>query len=181
MLATAKNSGLPLDCAAEISLSSADTEWKSRLMWLGSNFQATEWAEWVVYVNVFLRAHNNSESGVLALRVSLQIVRLFGFAGKTIPGSDLEGQRAWGPRSVPSASIRGSLIACFVPLSSSRSSFARLATVLPGRRCANVGRWGAIPFACRAGGDGVPGGYWAFCVRFWRLYEACSRPDCRPQ
>jgi hypothetical protein len=36
-------------------------------------------------------------------------------------------------------------------------------------------RWDAslIPFACPPGGDRVPDGYYQFCVRFWRLLEAC--------
>ena len=36
-------------------------------------------------------------------------------------------------------------------------------------------RWDAsqIPFACPPGGDDVPDGYYQFCVRFWRLLEAC--------
>ena len=36
-------------------------------------------------------------------------------------------------------------------------------------------RWDAslIPFACPAGGDRVADGYYQFCVRFWRLLEAC--------
>lgn len=38
-------------------------------------------------------------------------------------------------------------------------------------------RWGAVPFACPPGGDDVPDGYWEFCVRFWRLYEACRKAD----
>jgi hypothetical protein len=36
-------------------------------------------------------------------------------------------------------------------------------------------RWDAaeIPFGCAPGGDAVAGGYYQFCVRFWRLLEAC--------
>jgi hypothetical protein len=33
----------------------------------------------------------------------------------------------------------------------------------------------AIPFACPPGGDDAQYGYYDFCVRFWRLYEACRR------
>jgi hypothetical protein len=38
-------------------------------------------------------------------------------------------------------------------------------------------RWDAsnIPFACPPGGDRVPDGYYQFCVRFWRLLEACRK------
>lgn len=38
-------------------------------------------------------------------------------------------------------------------------------------------RWDAseIPFACPSHGDDVPDGYYQFCVRFWRLLEACRR------
>ena len=32
----------------------------------------------------------------------------------------------------------------------------------------------AVPFACPADGDAIPDGYHQFCVRFWRLLEACS-------
>jgi len=36
-------------------------------------------------------------------------------------------------------------------------------------------RWDAteIPFACPPDGDDVADGYYQFCVRFWRLLEAC--------
>ena len=38
-----------------------------------------------------------------------------------------------------------------------------------------VVRWDAaeIPFGCLPGGDDVPDGFCQFCVRFWRLLEAC--------
>jgi hypothetical protein len=38
-------------------------------------------------------------------------------------------------------------------------------------------RWDAslIPFACPPGGDRVADGYYRFCVRFWRLLEACRK------
>ena len=38
-------------------------------------------------------------------------------------------------------------------------------------------RWSSldIPFACPEGGDDGYGGYYDFCVRFLRLYEACRR------
>jgi hypothetical protein len=32
-----------------------------------------------------------------------------------------------------------------------------------------------IPFPCPPGGDAAPDGYYQFCVRFLRLYEACRR------
>ena len=32
----------------------------------------------------------------------------------------------------------------------------------------------AIPFACPPGGDDAPNGNYEFCVRFWRLHEACA-------
>ena len=40
-------------------------------------------------------------------------------------------------------------------------------------------RWDAaeIPFGCPPGGDGVADGYYRFCVRFWRLLEACRDAD----
>ena len=42
-------------------------------------------------------------------------------------------------------------------------------------------RWDAshIPFACPPGGDEVSDGYYQFCVRFWRLLEACRAADLR--
>jgi len=38
-------------------------------------------------------------------------------------------------------------------------------------------RWdrSQLPFACPAGGDDVEDGYYQFCVRFWRLVEACRK------
>ncbi len=41
----------------------------------------------------------------------------------------------------------------------------------------HVVRWDAraVPFACPAGGDDVPDGYYQFCVRLWRLLEASRR------
>ena len=42
-------------------------------------------------------------------------------------------------------------------------------------------RWEAaeIPFRCPPGGDDVPDGYYQFCVRFWRLLEACRVADLK--
>jgi hypothetical protein len=38
-------------------------------------------------------------------------------------------------------------------------------------------RWdsSSIPFECPPGGDAAPDGYYHFCVRFWRLYDACRQ------